>query len=91
MKTIENQQFISGIYEVQDANELLKTIYKSIINYHKIENLCTQVRYDKDNVDALDNIKNFNIELQEIEQTLRIAKLMDKKVKISSFIEISYE
>ena len=43
MNLVDNQTFISGTYDVQQANELVKTIYKAIINYHKIENLCINI------------------------------------------------
>lgn len=90
MNSVDNQTFISGTYEVQQANELIKTIYKAIINYHKIENLSSQVRYNMDNEESKNSINIITNEIKELEHTIRIAKLMDKKVQIKSFIEISY-
>lgn len=91
MNTIENYQFISGTYNIEQANDMLKALYKSLINYHKIENLSTQVRYDIFDESALNAIERLNEEMLDIEQTLNIAKLIDKKIKIKSTIEVYYE
>ena len=91
MKTIENYQFISNKYNAEQAKEVIKTLYKAIINYHKIENLSSQVKFDIDNEKALQSIKNLEEELIEFEQTIQVAKLIDKKIVIKSKIEVYYE
>jgi hypothetical protein len=91
MKTIENYQFISNKYNTEEAKEVLKTLYKAIINYHKIENLSSQVKYDVENEKALIAIKNLGEELNELEQTIQVAKLIDKQIVIKSKIEVYYE
>jgi|688.fasta_scaffold05603_18 hypothetical protein len=91
MNTIENYQFITGTYNIEQANDMLKALYKSLINYHKIENLSTQVRYDTLNNEALEAIEKLKQEIQDIDQTINVARLIDKKIKIKSTIEVYYE
>jgi radical SAM superfamily enzyme len=91
MNTIENYQFITGTYNIEQANDMLKALYKSLINYHKIENLSTQVRYDTLNNEALEAIEKLKQEMQDIDQTINVARLIDKKIKIKSTIEVYYE
>jgi hypothetical protein len=83
--------FITGTYNIEQANDMLKALYKSLINYHKIENLSTQVRYDTLNNEALEAIEKLKQEIQDIDQTINVARLIDKKIKIKSTIEVYYE
>lgn len=91
MNTIENYLFISNTYEVLQAKEIIQTLYKTMINYHKIENLSNQVKYDKPCNESLNAINILSEELMDIEQTLQVAKLIDKKIIIKSTFEILYE
>lgn len=91
MKTIENYSFILGKYDFIQAQDLLKALYKSTINFYKIENLSSQVKFDVDDEFALNAIDKLKEEFLELEQTLKVAQLIDKRIKIKTLIEVSYE
>lgn len=89
MSEKENLTLIEGSFSVDEAKEILTNIFSSKINFHKIRNLSTQVRYGKDDVIAQKRIPALKMELEKLEAIIAEAKAHNKKLLVNSAISIT--
>jgi hypothetical protein len=89
MNKIEKLTLIEGDFSVNEAKEILNSIYFSKINFHNIKNWSSQERFGKDDAIAQKRIPALKNEIKKLEEILSEAKAKNKKLVISSEITIS--
>lgn len=91
METIKKISLINGAYNPNDASELLMDLYNKNINFNKIKNFSSQIRYGVDDEMALDQIQDLKECVMQIKDIVAEAKARNKNVIIKSFLEIEFE
>lgn len=81
---------ISGEFAAVQARDLLLEMFHKNINFNKIQNFSSQVRFGKDDNDALDRIKVLQEGVEIVNVILKEAQSQNKSLKIKSSIEIEY-
>ena len=82
---------IDDEFSSAEANEILMDLYNKNINFNKIQNFSSQIRFGEDDEKALNRIAQLKESVSSIAEILEEAKAQNKKLKIKSFIEIEYE
>ncbi|MFY7988062.1 MAG: hypothetical protein ACOVNP_04210 [Flavobacterium sp.] len=82
---------INGNFNLSEAKELLLDLCNKNLNFNKIQNFSSQIRFGKDDELALEQIESLNKSKSYIAEILEDAKQNNKKLIIKSFIEIEYE
>jgi hypothetical protein len=90
MKKKETLTIIDGEFTHDEAKEILTVIISSKINFHCIKNWSSQERFGKDDVIAQKRIPALQIELKKLDAILTEAKAKNKRIIISSDINISF-
>lgn len=90
MKT-EKFLFINGQYNPLEAKEILSELYHKNINFNKIKNFSSQVRFGENDPMALNHIEELKNNTEQISNLIEEAKTKNKNLQIHSFIEIKYE
>jgi hypothetical protein len=80
---------IDGKYTPEEANELIGKIYVSKIEFNKLKNLSSQVRYGIDDPKAIERIEVLKSNLEKFNSLISIAKENNQQLIISS--EISFK
>jgi D-mannonate dehydratase len=88
MNNKENLTLIEGSFSVEEAKEILTSIFSSKINFHKIRNLSSQVRYGTDDEIAQKRIPALKTEMEKLQLIIAEAKAHNKKLMVSSEISI---
>lgn len=81
---------ISGEFAAVQARDLLLEMFHKNINFNKIQNFSSQVRFGNDDNDALDRIKVLQEGVEIVNVILKEAQSQNKSLKIKSSIEIEY-
>lgn len=81
---------ISGEFEAVQARDILLEMLHKNINFNKIQNFSSQVRFGNDDADALDRIKVLKESVEMVSVILKEAQSQNKSLKIKSSIEIEY-
>jgi len=89
MNRIEKLTLIEGDFAVNEAKEILNSIFFSKINFHKIKNWSSQERFGKDDEIAQKRIPALKDEMKKLEEIFSEAKAKNKKLVVSSEITIS--
>ena len=89
MKHIEKLQLIEGDFSIDEAKEILTSMFNSKINFHKIQNWSSQERYGKDDATAQIKIPALRNEIKKLEEIISEGKAQNKKLAINSEIIIS--
>lgn len=90
---MENKQqliLIDGEFLLEDGKEILNNIFSSKINFHQMKNFSSQERFGIDDAMAKKRIPQLKEEVLKIEKILLEAKSKNKKLIISSTIDISF-
>jgi hypothetical protein len=88
MKNTETLTIIDDDFTYDEAKEILMNTFSSKINFHTIKNWCSQERYGKDDEQAQKRIPALKIEMKKLESILSEAKAKNKKLVVSSKINI---
>lgn len=80
---------IDGKYTPEEANELISKIYVSKIEFNKLKNLSSQVRYGIDDPKAIERIEVLKNNLEKFNSLISTAKENNQQLIISS--EISFK
>jgi hypothetical protein len=80
---------IDGKYSPEEANELIAKIYVSKIDFNKLRNLSSQIRYGKDDPFALARMEILKYNLETFTSLVTEAKKNNKQLVITSEICIS--
>jgi hypothetical protein len=83
--------FINGQYNPLEAQEILMDLHHKNINFNKIKNFSSQVRFGEDDTTALSQIELLRQNTEHIASIVKEAKIQNKNLIIHSFIEIEYE
>ncbi|PIF62615.1 MULTISPECIES: hypothetical protein [Flavobacterium] len=89
MNRIENLTLIDGNFSEVEAKEILISIFSSKINFHKIKNWSSQERYGEDDEIAQKRIPELKNEIEKLQKILSEAKAKNKRLLVSSQINIS--
>lgn len=90
MKT-EKFLFINGQFNPLEAKEILSELYHKNINFNKIKNFSSQIRFGENDPMALNQIEELKNNTEQISNLIEEAKTKNKNLQIHSYIEIKYE
>ena len=82
---------MNGEFNSIEAREILLDMCNKNINFNKVQNFSSQIRFGEDDEKALNRINQLKESVSSITEILEEAKAYNKKLKIKSFIEIEYE
>lgn len=91
MKRTEKLTLIDGSFTHEEAKEILVNIYSSKINFHTMKNWSSQERFGKDDEIAKKRIPALRKEIKKLDSILTKAKAKNKKLVVSSEINISIQ
>jgi hypothetical protein len=91
METLKKINLINGEFNSFEAREILLDMCNKNINFNKVQNFSSQIRFGSDDEKALHRIEQLRESVAHISEILQEAKTHDRKLKIKSFIEIEYE
>ena len=89
MTKIENLTLIEGNFSEDEAREIITSVFNSKINFHNIKNWSSQERFGKNDEIAQNRIPSLNKEIEKLQKILLEAKAKNKRLLISSQINIS--
>ncbi|TRX22239.1 hypothetical protein FNW25_03950 [Flavobacterium franklandianum] len=89
MNKTEKLTLIEGDFSFDEAKEILTSMFSSKINFHNIQNWSSQERFGKDDEIAQKRIPALRNEMKKLEEILSEAKAQNKKLVVSSEINIS--
>ncbi|PKP39869.1 MAG: hypothetical protein CVT98_00205 [Bacteroidetes bacterium HGW-Bacteroidetes-15] len=88
MKNTEKLTLIDGNFTSDEAKELLSKMISSKINFHNIKNWSSQERFGKDDEIAQKRIPVLKKEMEKLQAILSEAKTNNKRLIVSSEINI---
>lgn len=91
MKNLEKLTLIEGNFLFEEANEILPNMFSSKINFHNVKNWSSLERYGKVDEIAQIRIPALKIEMEKLQAILLKAKTHNKKLVITSEINIQLE
>lgn len=89
MKDIEKLTLIDGVFSTEEAKEILMSIFTSKINFHNIKNWSSNERFGKDDESAQRRIPALKNEIENLQIILSKAKANNKKLVVTSEINIA--
>lgn len=89
MKNNETLTLIEGLFETEEAGQLLRNIYMTKIHFHEMRNFSHQERFGKEDSNALSRIKELKRNLEKALQFLQQADGQKKMTVITSEIQLS--
>ena len=89
MNKNEKLTLIEGKFLNEEASEILTNIFTTKIRFHEAKNFSSQERMGKDDEIARERIPALKKELKKLQELLTEAKANNKKLIISSEINIS--
>lgn len=81
---------INGQFTVIEAKEVLLYHLNKSIDYNKIQNFSSQIRFGTEDEKALERIQFLNKQADFLSTLLKEAYENNKTLKINSFLEIEY-
>ena len=91
MNNIEKLNLIEGNFSNEEAKEILMNIFLTKIHFHEMKNFSSQERFGKDNETAEKRIPELKKELNKVLHIISEAKANNKKLVITSEINIGFE
>ena len=88
MKKNETLTIIDEIFTSDEAKDVIMNLFSSKLNYHQIKNWSSQEKFGKNDVIAQEKIPALKNEMKRFEEILLEAKANNKKLVISSEINI---
>jgi hypothetical protein len=76
-------------FSADEANEILLNIYKSKIQFYKIKNLSSNIKFGYSDKDALNKIDDLNKSIDQLSEIIKTAKTSNGKLIIKSDLNIS--
>lgn len=86
----ESLKLIEGTFLHAEAKEIIKNIFAAKISFHQMKNFSARERFGKDDETAVKKIPALKQELLKMEKILAEAEAQNKKLIISSEINISF-
>lgn len=91
MKTLQSINLLKGQYNPKEAKEILLDIIVNQINFHKLKNLSSRVRFERPDAESEKRIQELQEAKDKITSIIQKALKEDVKLKIESNITISRE
>ena len=89
MNKIEKLTLIEGEFIFDEAKEILISMFSSKINFHNLKNWSSQERFGIDDEISQKRIPALRNEMKKLEEILLEAKAKNKKLMVTSEINIS--
>lgn len=89
MKNCQNLKLTECFFSEDEAKEILISFFNSIINFHNIKNWSSNERYGKQDEISQKRIFELRKEVVKLQVILTEAKLQNKKIVVSSHIDIT--
>jgi hypothetical protein len=89
MNKIQRLNLIEGNFSDEEAKEILMNIFLTKIHFHEMKNFSSQERFGKQDEIATKRIPLLKKETEKMLQIMSEAKLKNKKLLITSEINIS--
>ena len=89
MEKNESLTLIEGNFLNEEASEILTNIFMTKIRFHEAKNFSSRERLGKDDEIAMERIPALKKELKKLQEILSEAKANNRKLVISSEINIS--
>jgi hypothetical protein len=89
MNKKEQLNLIEGCFSDEEAKGMLTNIFLTKINFHEMQNFSSQERFGKQDKIAKKRIPELKKETEKLLQIITEAKLKNKKLLITSEINIS--
>lgn len=89
MNKLEQLNLIEGNFSDEEATEILMSVFLAKINFHEKKIFSSQVRFGKDDELAINRIPKLKKEIEKMLQIISEAKLKNKRLSITSEINIS--
>ncbi len=89
MNKTETLTLINGNFTNDEAREILMNMFSSKINFHTVKNWSSQERCGQEDEIAQKKIPALRNEIKKLERILAEAKANNKKIVLSSEINIS--
>ena len=90
MSRIEKLNLIDGLFSQEEVNDILIKLFTDKINFYKLKNLSSQLKFEKDDKTANERMPELKEEIIKIQNLITEAKKSNKKFKITSEITISF-
>jgi extradiol dioxygenase family protein len=90
MKNNEKLILIDGVFEHNDAKEILFNVFTSKLQVHELKNFSTLERSGKTDETAVKRIPELKQNVLNMNEWIEEAKKLNKKLVISSEISISF-
>lgn len=91
MKTTDKITFIDGLFEVEEAKQILTSIFSTKIQFHEMKNYSSMERTGKMDDVAQKRIPELKTNFKNIEAKIEEAKANNKMLVIRSSIDISLQ
>ncbi len=89
MKNTEKLIPIDGVFDHDEAAEIVLHVLKSKINFHNIKNWSSQERFGKDDEMSVKRIPELQKEIDKLQAILHQAKSQNQKLLVRSEINIT--
>lgn len=90
MTTNKTLNLIEGKFQIEDAKEVLRSIFTAKINYHQMKNFSSLERFGKEDEKALERTTALKNELIKLEGILAEAAANNNHLIIGSEINIQF-
>ncbi len=88
MKKNETLTIMDDNFTHDEAKEIIMNMFSSKLNFHNIKNWSSQERFGKNDAIAQEKIPELRNEMKRLEEILIEAKTKNKKLVVSSAINI---
>jgi len=88
MENTENITLVSGIFEAEDARDILLTLITNNINFHTLRSFSAQERFGVSDCVSERQIKELSKARVEVLDELSLAKSLGCKISVDSIIRI---
>lgn len=88
MKKNETLTIMDDYFTHDEAKEIIMNMFSSKLNFHNIKNWSSQERFGKNDAIAQEKIPELRNEMKRLEEILIEAKTKNKKLVVSSAINI---
>lgn len=82
-------KLIDGIFEHDDAKEILLNLFTTKINFHKLKNFSSQERFGIEDESSNKRIAELKMEYDKLAQLLKQIKLTDHNLRINTYVDIT--
>jgi hypothetical protein len=90
MEIKQKFNLIEGEFSQTEAMEILDNVFSSKIQFHKMKNFRSQIRFEKDDETSLERINQLKESIEIVSKAIKEAQIGDGKIEISAVINVSF-